>query len=99
MIRNQSGTETAKECLAFIDESVSCFHAVENVTKKLLENGFTELSEKDKWKLKEGESYFIKRNDSSIIAFRLPEEEIKGFHIMASHSDSPAFKLKAKGEE
>ena len=60
MIRNQSGTETAKECLAFIDESVSCFHAVENVTKKLLENGFTELSEKDKWKLKEGESYFIK---------------------------------------
>lgn len=99
MIRNQSGTETAKECLAFIDESVSCFHAVENVAKKLLENGFTELSEKDKWKLKEGESYFIKRNDSSIIAFRLPEEEIKGFHIMASHSDSPAFKLKAKAEE
>lgn len=90
--------DTAKECLKFIDESVTCFHAVENAQKYLKEEGFTELTEKEKWKMKQGKGYYVKRNDSSIIAFKIPEKEIKGFHIMASHSDSPSFKVKAKAE-
>ena len=90
--------ETAEKCLAFIDKSVSCFHAVENVEKQLKENGFTHLKENEGWKLEKGGSYYVKRNDSSLIAFRIPSGEIKGFHIAASHSDSPTFKLKAKAE-
>ena len=35
-------------------------------------------------------------NGSSLIAFRMPAERkaVKGFHIAASHSDSPTFKIK-----
>lgn len=85
---------TAGECLDFIAGSVSAYHAVENVERELKKNDFRELLEEEEWNLHEGESYFVKRNDSSILAFRIPEGEIKGFHIMASHSDSPCFKVK-----
>lgn len=90
--------KTAEECLKFIDESVSCYHAVAAVEKRLIKEGFTVLDEKNAWRLMPGGSYYVKRNDSSIIAFRVPEKEIKGFHIVASHSDSPSFKLKTNPE-
>lgn len=86
------------ECLKFIDNSVSCYHAVANMEKRLVKEGFTELKEKKDWKLNKGCGYYVKRNDSSIVAFRLPEKEVKGFHIVASHSDSPSFKLKTNAE-
>ena len=38
------------------------------------------------------------RNDSALIAFAIPEEEAKGYRIMASHSDSPTFKIKENPE-
>ena len=38
------------------------------------------------------------RNESAVIAFRMPEKEITGYQIMASHSDSPAFKIKERPE-
>ncbi len=85
---------TARECLDFIAGSVSAYHAVENVEKALKKNDFRELLEEEDWDLHKGGSYYVKRNASSILAFRIPEEEIKGFHIMASHSDSPCFKVK-----
>lgn len=90
--------ESIQRCLTFIDESVSCFHVIENMEKQLLECGFTKLEENEDWQLKKGKAYFVKRNDSSMIAFRIPEKKIKGYHIVASHSDSPTFKLKAKAE-
>ncbi len=91
--------ECAKEMLRFIGESPSCFHAVENIRRKLLAEGFAELSEGEEWKIARGGGYFVVRNDSSLIAFRIPEgTEPKGFHIVASHGDSPAFKLKEQPE-
>ncbi len=89
---------TARECLKFIEESVSCYHGVAAAVSRLGEAGFTALDERDEWKLSRGGSYYVKRNDSSIIAFRIPEREMKGFHIVASHSDSPSFKLKTNPE-
>lgn len=89
---------TAKKCLEFIGESVSCYHAVEALEKRLLKAGFQMLKEREQWKLQRGNAYYVKRNDSSIIAFRIPEKEMKGFRIVASHSDSPCFKLKTDPE-
>ena len=63
--------------------------------------GFVQLSEKELWRLEEGGAYYVTRNDSSVMAFRVPDctvEEIKGFHIYAAHSDSPAFKVKEHPE-
>lgn len=87
-----------KACLRFIDESVSCFHVIENAKKMLKENGFCELREREEWKLDPGKGYFVTRNDSSLLAFFLPKEEAKGFHIVASHSDSPCFKVKTQAQ-
>lgn len=93
----------AKEMLDFIEASPSCFHAVANVAYMLREQGFQELKEAEDWDLTKGERFYVVRNDSSLIAFRLPpqtkrEEMPAGFHIVASHSDSPSFKLKETPE-
>ena len=88
----------ARECLAFIEKSVSAFHAVENAKEMLRAGGFNALREGEEWGLCPGEGYYVERNDSSLIAFRVPEGEIRGFHIIASHSDSPCFKIKPKSQ-
>lgn len=91
----------AREMLEFVEKSPSCFHAVANVKTLLGEQGFEELKETEEWKPEWGKGYYVTRNDSSLIAFRLPEaaEEPRGFHIVASHSDSPSFKLKEAPEK
>lgn len=95
--------ECAREMLDFIEKSPSCFHAVANVAQMLETEGFRELTESQEWSLCPGEGYYVIRNGSSLIAFRLPaygtgENRYGGFHIVASHSDSPAFKLKESPE-
>lgn len=90
--------EWAQKCLDFISQSVSCYHAVENMENRLKDAGFSELIEKDEWRISKGGRYYVKRNDSSIVAFKIPGGELKGFHITATHSDSPTFKLKANPE-
>ena len=84
----------AREVLDFIEKSPSCFHAVENVKEMLQEQGFTEVKEAQKWEPVPGEGYYVTRNDSALIAFRLPEKPARGFHMTAAHSDSPTFKIK-----
>ena len=90
--------ETAKELIQFIEKSPTCFHAVASMKEMLEKEGYTELKEADKWEIKKGGNYYVTRNDSSIIAFSVPEGEAKGFRIMASHSDSPCFKIKENPE-
>lgn len=88
----------ARAMLEFIERSPSCFHAAANCMELLQKAGFQELQEREEWKLKKGGAYFVNRNGSSVIAFRLPEGKAKGFHIVASHSDSPTFKIKEAPE-
>ena len=90
--------ETTKELLEFIKKSPTAFQAVAEMQKRLEENGFEVLSEKEYWKLVPGGKYLVTRNHSALIAFCIPEEETKAFHIMASHSDSPSFKIKENPE-
>lgn len=79
--------------LDFIDNSPTCFHAVNNVKEALEEAGFCKWQEGST-----ADKQYVIRNDSSLIAFHMPKGTPKGFHIMASHSDSPCFKLKTKPE-
>lgn len=90
----------AKEMLRFIENSPTCFHAVANLKEEFDKAGFTELAESEQWEVHPGRDYYVVRNDSSVIAFRIPIElgEIKGFHMVASHSDSPTFKVKESPE-
>ena len=81
----------------FIKNSPSAFHTVASVKERLVAEGYVELSEGNAWKLADGGKYFVTRNGSSVIAFR-KTAAARGFVITASHSDSPAFRVKASGE-
>lgn len=90
--------ETTEKLLDFIKKSPTAFHAVEEMSKRLTDNGFEVLSEKEHWKLVPGGKYLVTRNHSALIAFCIPKEDTRVFHIMASHSDSPSFKIKENPE-
>ena len=84
--------------LDFIAASPSCYHVVSNLAARLTAEGYTPLSERDRWTLTPGGRYFVTRNSSSILAFRVPRKLTGGFMMAAAHSDSPAFKLKENAE-
>ncbi|MBU4485759.1 MAG: M18 family aminopeptidase [Candidatus Delongbacteria bacterium] len=88
----------AKELNRFIDASPTASHCVSETEKKLLENGFKRLYEKDVWKLKNGDKFFVIRHESALIAGIYGKKNLKefGFRIIGSHTDSPSFKLKPK---
>lgn len=88
----------SQQLLEFIENSPTCFHAVQAMTDILSAEGFTELKENQKWHIENGGRYFVTRNGSSLIAFTVPVQEMKGMHIIASHSDSPSFKIKENPE-
>lgn len=78
----------------FIAGSPSAWHTAESMARRLKNAGYLELFEKDEWRLSPGKGYFVRRNGSSLIAFRLPASSPRSFMIMAGHGDSPSFKLK-----
>lgn len=81
--------------LAFINQSPTAFHAVHNIRQAFDNAGFRHLHEDDMWSLRPGEKYYLTRGGTSVIGFVLPQDPAgKGFHIVATHSDSPSFKLK-----
>ncbi|MCR5348883.1 MAG: M18 family aminopeptidase [Bacilli bacterium] len=85
-----------KNVLDYISCSHSPFHAVLQVKEALLEEGFIELDESKRFELVPGGKYFLTRNGSSILAFVYPNEDTYGYHIAATHNDSPTFVLKPK---
>ena len=95
--------ETAQKLLDFIDRSPSCFHVIGNIKKELEE--YSELKENEKWELYPGGKFYVTRNSSSLIAFRIPAlyerkpgSYLNGFRICAAHSDSPTFRIKPNAE-
>lgn len=89
----------SQEMTAFLKDCPTAFHAVRNIGEELEEHGFERLRESGKWDLKPGGKYYVTRNDSSIIAFNIGTKlEDYSFHIAASHSDFPTFKIKENAE-
>ena len=87
-----------EELFSFLDHSPNAFYAVQNMCGILQQAGMTRLYEGAPWELEAGRGYFVTRNGSAIIAFRIPKKDYTGFQMMASHSDSPVFKIKANAE-
>lgn len=85
------------ELLNFIESSPTVYHNI-HLIKAILNNfKYTELKENTKWELEPNKAYYVIRDGASIITFKTPID-IKGFHIVASHNDSPSFKVKPNGE-
>lgn len=90
--------DITEKLLTFLENSPTSFHAVENMAARLRGEGFEELKEADCWSIEAGGRYFVTRNMSSLIAFRVPGKDFTGFQIISSHSDSPTFKIKENPE-
>lgn len=89
-----------KKLMNFIDKTPNAYYCADNLRKKLIENGFKELYENETWNnLKEDGKYFVVRNDSSLIAFKMSEKkENIGFNIVSAHTDSPSFSIKPNAD-
>lgn len=76
-----------KPFLEFMTENPTVFHAVDAFSKRLDDNGFTCLSERELWKLEAGGKYYVKRNGSALIAFAIGSEfkSGNGFGLVCGH--------------
>lgn len=88
------------DLMDFIAMSPTPFHAVEQMVYKLECAGYQRLYESDAWQLQKQQGYFVLRNDSSIIAFKLGEEDVAetGIQMVGAHTDSPCLKVKPQPE-
>ena len=83
----------------FVRRSPSAFHAIHTICAQLDAAGFARLDEGEPFAVAPGSRCYVTRNRSSVIAFTVPQQGFSPFAIVASHSDSPTFKLKAGYEE
>ena len=86
--------DITRRLLEFLDASPCCYHAVEQIVQRLESAGFRRLWEGQHWELIPGGRYFVLRGGASVIAFRVPRRDFRGFMIAAGHSDSPTFKVR-----
>jgi len=86
--------------LSFLDKSPTPFHAVAAMSECLERNDFQKLDELETWGKLSAGKYYITRNESSLIAFTLGEEELAetGFKMVGAHTDSPCLKIKPQPE-
>ena len=84
--------------MAFLDASVSVYHAAAYLAETLEKNGYMRLFEGENWQLVPGGKYYLSRGGTAVMAFRIPKAAPKGFLMSASHSDRPTFKVKENAE-
>lgn len=83
-----------KSISELLNDSKTNFQAVKEAETILQENGFTRLCENQDYILSAGGKYYVTRNDSALIAFIAATGNQTGYRIVASHTDSPCFKVK-----
>ncbi len=90
--------ELIRRLLDFLNASPSCYHAVDNLVRRLEAAGYERLRESEPWTLRTGGNYYVVRGDSSLVAFRVPGGVPAGFMLAAAHSDSPTYKVREEAE-
>ena len=79
--------------IALLNQSHSPYQVVENLVN-LFKGEFRIEKESNLTSLKAGDRFCLTRNQTSFAAVRLPKKAPKAFKIVATHNDSPTFKLK-----
>ena len=77
-----------------LTEGAIGFHAAAAAVGILEANGYENRPETAAWELVPGGKYYTTRNGSAVLAWRMPKGTLTGWHVTASHSDSPTWKIK-----
>lgn len=87
-----------QELIRFLEHSPTAFHATACAARMLEACGFRRLDEKEDWGELGPGSYFVIRNDSSLIACTLPRgaAACRALRMAGAHTDSPALRVKPK---
>jgi aspartyl aminopeptidase len=75
----------------FIDASPSPFHVCATVAARLLDAGYTELSEADRWPDQPGRYFTVRAG--SLVAWKA-DQPASAFRIVGAHTDSPNLRVK-----
>ena len=86
------------QLMHFLNQAPTAWHAVAHIEEQLKLHGFQQLNEGDKWAIQPGTGYFVTRDGSSLCAFITPLQAPRAAQILASHTDSPGFKVKPQPE-
>jgi len=84
----------------FLKASPTPFHATASLAQRLEAAGFQQLDERISWHTEPGGRYYVTRNDSSIIAFKLGKRSPLegGIRLVGAHTDSPCLRVKPQPE-
>ena len=82
-----------KDILNLLAKSKTPYHLTNEIKSILSANNFIELDEKKPFAIEKNGRYYVSRNDSALIAFTVGEKA-NGYNVIASHTDSPCFKVK-----
>src|SRR5574344_2302230 len=93
-------TNNLASLLEFLQASPTPFHATAELARRLQAAGFEALDERAAWQLHSGGRYYVTRNDSSIIAWIMGQQELvnNGLRLIGAHTDSPCLKVKPQPE-
>ena len=82
--------------IRFMDASPCNFLAINEVKRMLEDNGYTHQRLDEPLKAEPGAKFFITKNDSALMAFKVGKKPLceTGFKVVAAHSDSPCFRVK-----
>lgn len=88
------------DLFAFLENATTAFTAVTEVEKRVKEAGFTEVKMSDSWMLEFGGKYYVKPYASVIYPFVVGKDKMlpRGLKVVAAHTDSPCFHIKANPE-
>ena len=84
----------------FLKASPTPFHATAALAQRLEAAGYQRLDERDTWATEANGRYYVTRNDSSIIAFKLGRHSPLqgGIRLVGAHTDSPCLRVKPQPE-
>jgi aspartyl aminopeptidase len=84
----------------FLKASPTPFHATATLAQRLEAAGFELLDERQPWNCVAGGRYYVTRNDSSLIAFKLGQRAPLdgGLRLVGAHTDSPCLRVKPQPE-
>ncbi len=87
----------AEDLQKFLDSSPTSWHAAEQIMVRLALKNFEPLDPQQSWDLLKGKGYFVNIG-GTVIAFVLPKKPVSKISLVATHTDSPALKLKPHPE-